>query len=98
MSGRGFRLVNLAEVAQRDRDRLDALTAEDATRVLVNAMARLAAQEARRLNVASIDRTYHGCDPAWKEALDATADLANVVLGARNWGVFKPLELPGNGR
>jgi hypothetical protein len=84
-----LRLISLAELKAKEDARLRALDTPTATVALLRAMERLADQEARRIGVPMLDRTYHGCDPSWRDALNAAADLAYVVLGeqARTWGV-----------
>lgn len=79
--------VDFVELEAEENARLDALDIDSATLALVSAMQRLAQQEADRIGVPFLDPTYHGCDPVWREALNATADLAHVVLGVEQWGV-----------
>jgi hypothetical protein len=79
--------IDFAALAAEEDARLDALDTESATLALVAAILRLAEQEARRLDVPCLDPTYHGCNPVWRDALNATADVVHVVLGIEQWDV-----------
>lgn len=82
-----LRFVPLEEFIASERARVEALDVPAAIEALLAAIGELASHEARRLDVPSIDPTYHGCEPAWSKALLAAWDLREVsrrdgVLGA----------------
>lgn len=74
-----LRVVSLADLQAQEGARLAALDVPTTAQVLLVAVRRLADQEARRIKVPFLDPTYHGCDPAWRDALNAARDLAVVL-------------------
>ena len=80
MSPGRVRLIDMAAVMPEEEDRLATLGVLTAAEALVGAVERLAEQEADRIGVPFLDPTYHGCDPAWRDALDTARDI-NAVLG-----------------
>jgi hypothetical protein len=74
-----LRLIDLAEVEADEARRLRELDARAAVSRLLEAIHDLAQQEARRLRIPFLDATYNGCDPAWRDVLNAARDLRNVA-------------------
>lgn len=82
-------VIRASDLQAQHVARMDTLTVEEAVSRVLRGLEHLTAQEAQRLGVATIDWTYHGCDPVWKETLKAASDLAEKALGVKCWGVSR---------